>query len=384
MTASPATSPTTSPSVLDPWQLGRIELANRVVMAPMTRNRADEHGVLPEVAIDYYAQRAGAGLIVTEGTQPTAAAQGYPGTPGLHTDVQQAVWAQVADAVHARGGRIFCQLMHTGRISHESLIPPGARIVAPSAVRADLEVQTADGRSVPAPEPAEMTPDDIAEVVEGFASSAARAVAAGLDGVELHAANGYLLHQFLAPGTNHRTDAYGGTPAGRARFVVEVTRAVAERIGADRVGIRISPGGQFNDMDDQDNDDTYVRLAAEIGELRPAYLHTLRRRSTPLHRTLRETWPTTYVLNTGYNGGSELDDVAPIVAEGAAHLVSVGRLFISNPDLVERWRHGRPRAAWDEETFYTGGERGYTDYPAWHEPDGSDESSAPTRRGAPA
>jgi N-ethylmaleimide reductase len=353
------------PSVFDPWRIGDLELANRVVMAPMTRNRADESGVLPASAVTYYEQRAGAGLVVTEATQPTAAGQGYPGTPGVHDDVQQEAWSRVADAVHARGGAIFCQLMHTGRISHASLLPEGAEVVAPSAVRADLDVETAERTMVPAPEPVALTTEGIAEVVEGFASAAARAVAAGLDGVELHGANGYLLHQFLSPHTNRRTDAYGGTPAGRARFVVEVARAVADRIGADRVGLRISPGGRFNDMVDSDNDETYERLADELAELRLGYLHTLRRRSTPLHTRLRDTWPTTYVLNTGYHGGSELDDVAPIVAEGQADLVSVGRLFISNPDLVDRWRHDRARAEWDEDTFYTGGDRGYTDYPAW-------------------
>jgi N-ethylmaleimide reductase len=357
-------SSTTTAALFEPWRLGGIELANRVVMAPMTRNRADVAGVLPDSAATYYAQRAGAGLIVTEGTQPSAAAQGYPGTPGVHDDAQEAAWKRVADAVHAAGGRIFCQLMHTGRICHQSLIPADARVVAPSAVRARLEVARADGVMVAAPEPEALTADGIAQIVEDFAAAAARAVRAGMDGVELHGANGYLLHQFLSPGTNQRTDRYGGSPEGRARFVVEVTAAVADRIGADRVGLRISPGGLFNDMQDKGNEDTYLALAAELAEVRPAYLHTLRRRSSPLHEQLRRTWPTTYVLNTGYLGTSELEDVAPLVASGDADLVSVGRLFISNPDLVRRWQHGLPRAPWDESTFYTPGDRGYTDYPA--------------------
>ncbi|MCE3551460.1 alkene reductase [Pseudonocardia sp. RS11V-5] len=351
-------------TLFEPWKLGRIELANRVVMAPMTRNRADVAGVLPDSAATYYAQRAGAGLIVTEGTQPSAAAQGYPGTPGLHTDDQEKAWSRVADAVHAAGGRIFCQLMHTGRICHESLIPADAQVVAPSAVRADVEVARADGVMVPAPEPVALDQAGIAQVIEDFAAAAARAVRAGLDGVELHGANGYLLHQFLSPGTNVRTDAYGGSPENRARFVVEVTAAVADRIGADRVGLRISPGGQFNDMADKGNEDTYLALAEALAPLRPAYLHTLRRRSSPLHTELRRRWPTTYVLNTGYLGGSELDDVAPLVG-AETDLVSVGRLFISNPDLVRRWREDIPRAEWDESTFYTPGDAGYTDYPSW-------------------
>jgi len=350
--------------LFDPWQLGRIELANRVVMAPMTRNRADEDGVLPDSAATYYAQRAGAGLIVTEGSQPSAAAKGYPGTPGIHDDRQEQAWASVATAVHDAGGRIFCQLMHTGRIGHESLIPAGAQVVAPSAIRADLEVERADGVMVPAPEPTALDEDGIARIIEDFASAAERAVRAGLDGVELHGANGYLLHQFLSPGTNQRTDRYGGSPANQARFVVELARAVSDRIGADRVGLRISPGGQFNDMADHGNEETYLALVEQLSELRLAYLHSLRRRSSPLHQELRKRWPTTYVLNTGYMGASEIDDVAPLVTEDQADLVSVGRLFISNPDLIHRWQHGLDRAEWDEDTFFTGGDRGYTDYPA--------------------
>ena len=354
---------TVTATVFDPVHVGGIQLANRVVMAPMTRNRADSDGVLPDSAATYYAQRASAGLIVTEGTQPSAAGKGYPGTPGMHDDKQEQAWRQVADAVHAAGGRIFCQLMHTGRIGHPSLIPADARIVAPSAIPARLEVARADGTMVPAPVPEALTVPEIVEIVDDFARAAARAVRAGLDGVELHAANGYLLHQFLSPGTNQRCDEYGGAPQRRARFVVEVAEAVAAEIGAERLGIRISPGGQFNDMSDKDNEDTYLALADGLSGTRPAYLHTLRRRSSPLHVELRRRWPTTYVMNTGYMGGSELEDVSPLLTSGAADLVSVGRLFISNPDLVERWRHGVPRAPWDESTFYTGGDRGYIDYP---------------------
>lgn len=351
-------------TIFTPWKLGRIELANRVVMAPMTRNRADVAGVLPDSAIDYYRQRSGAGLIVSEATQPSAAGQGYPGTPGIHTDEQQAQWARVADAVHGAGGRLFVQLMHTGRIGHPSLLPEGCEVLAPSAVRADLEVTTADGETVPCPEPRAMTTDEIATIVQDYASAATRAVAAGADGIEVHAANGYLPHQFLSPGTNERTDEYGGTPAGRARFLVEVARACADAIGADRVGVRISPGGQFNDMRDRDNEDTYLTLVDELAPDGFAYLHTLRGRSSTLHEELRRRWPTTYVVNTGYMGSSELDEVTPIVEDGVADLVSVGRLFISNPDLVERWRLGLERSSWDEDTFYTGGDTGYTDYPS--------------------
>jgi N-ethylmaleimide reductase len=353
-----------------PWRLGRLDLPNRIVMAPMTRNRADELGVLPRGAIDYYRQRSGAGLIVTEATQPSAEGQGYPGTPGMHTDAQQAVWSDVAAAVHANGGRIFCQLMHTGRIGHPTLLPPGAELLAPSAVRADLEVATATGEMVDALVPRAMTIEEIKVIIEDYASAAERAFAAGMDGVELHGANGYLLHQFLCPATNLRTDEYGGSPENRARFVVEVTRAVADRIGPHRVGLRISPGGKFNDMHDRGNDDTYLSLIDELDGDGLAYLHTLRGHTSTLHVELRRRWSSTYVMNTGYMGSSELDVVGPIVEDGEADLVSVGRLFISNPDLVHRWRHGIDRTEWDEDTFYTGGETGYTDYPTAAPPRG--------------
>ncbi|WP_319028302.1 alkene reductase [Dietzia sp. PP-33] len=356
--------PTTTSRLFEPWRLGRIELANRVVMAPMTRNRADDDGVLPESAVTYYEQRAGAGLIVSEATQPSSAGQGYPGTPGIHDDRQESQWAKVADAVHAKGGKIFCQLMHTGRMSHESFMPPGGKVVAPSPIRADIEVETIDRVMVPAPVPTELDQDGIDAIIRDFADASERAVRAGMDGVEIHGANGYLPHQFLSPGTNQRTDGYGGSPEARARFVVELLRAVCDRIGGDRVGLRISPGGQFNDMSDKGNDETYVALIDQIDELGLAYLHTLRRRSTPLHETLRERWSTTYMLNTGFHGTSERADLEPLLDSGQADLVSVGRLFISNPDLLDRWRHGIERDTWDESTFYTGGDRGYIDYPA--------------------
>jgi len=351
-------------TIFTPWTMGRIELPNRVFMAPMTRNRADADGVLHASAVDYYRQRVGAGLIVSEGTYPSVAGKGYPATPGLHTDAQQAVWADIATAVHAAGGRIFCQLMHTGRIGHPSVMHEGGQIVAPSAVAADLEVETLTGEMVPAPQPRAMTIDEIATTIEDFADAAERAVAAGLDGVELHGANGYLLHQFLCPATNLRTDEYGGSPERRARFVVEVVRAVAARIGADRVGLRISPGGQFNDMHDKDNEDTYLALVDELDQDGVAYLHTLRGRTSTLHLQMRRRWSSTYVINTGYRNASDLDDLAPILEADESDAVSVGRLFISNPDLVERWRHGVERSPWDEDTFFTGGEHGYTDYPS--------------------
>jgi N-ethylmaleimide reductase len=351
-------------NLFDPWTLGRVTLKNRVVMAPMTRNRADENGVLPEYAADYYAQRAGAGLIITEGTQPSEGGRGYAGTPGMHSDEQQAAWRVVANRVHESGGRIFCQLMHTGRVGHSSLLPAPWQLVAPSAVIAEMTMYDADGNEVEAQMPKALEIHEIHEMIEAYADAAQRAVDAGLDGVELHAANGYLAHQFLSHGTNLRDDDYGGSPENRARFVVEVLTAMAKRIGADRVGVRLSPGGSFNDMRGRDDDDTYISLVTQLDGLGLAYLHVLRRRSTPLHQQLRDMWKTTFILNTGYMGSSEQLDLNEIVATGDADLVSVGRLFISNPDLVSRWEKGLPLAQWDESTFYGGGQRGFTDYPA--------------------
>jgi N-ethylmaleimide reductase len=353
-----------SVGLFDPWVMGPFTLRNRVVMAPMTRNRAGDDGVPAPYAVDYYRQRAGAGLIVTEATQPSEGGRGYAGTPGIHSDAQEAVWAQVADAVHAEGGLIFCQLMHTGRIGHTSLLPDPWTLVAPSAVPADLAVKTADGVEVPAETPKALTEDEIQGVIEDFASAAERAVRAGLDGIELHGANGYLLHQFLSTGTNLREDRYGGDPERRARFVFEVTSAVADRIGPERVGLRLSPGGKFNDMRGLDDDDTYLALVDQLLPLDIAYLHVLRRRSTPLHEELRRRWRTTFILNTGYFGSSDKEELEEVLASGAADLVSVGRHFVSNPDLVERWRRGIPLTPWDEDTFFEGGPRGLIDYPA--------------------
>lgn len=353
--------------IFEPWVMGPYTLTNRVVMAPMTRNRADDDGVPSVHAVEYYRQRAGAGLILSEATQPCAAGRGYFGTPGIHNQVQQDAWAEIAGAVHAEGGHIFLQLMHTGRIGHTSLLPEGGCLKAPSAVRAEMDVARKDGVEVPAEMPEAFTVDEIHAVIDDYASAAERAVAAGMDGVELHGANGYLIHQFLGTNTNVRDDEYGGSPEGRARFAVELTTEVARRIGPERVGLRISPGGKFNDMREVDNDDTYLALAEALAPLRIAYLHTLRRRSTPLHQQLREMWPTTFILNTGYQGSSELDVLEELLVDDAADLVSVGRWFISNPDLVERWKHGAPLAEWDEDTFYTHGPEGFIDYPS-HQP----------------
>lgn len=344
--------------------MGPFLLRNRVVMAPMTRNRADNAGVLPDFVADYYRQRAGAGLIITEATQPSASGRGYQGTPGIHDDVQEAQWQRVAESVHAEGGTVFLQLMHTGRIGHTSLLPDDGPLLAPSAVRAEMKVADAEGVEWEAEEPRAMTEDEVLGVIEDFVQAAARAVRAGIDGVELHGANGYLLHQFLSHGTNQRTDSFGGSARGRSEFVVRLVNRVSETIGPERVGLRISPGGKFNDMRGLDDDETYLELVDRINPTGIAYLHTLRRRSTPLHVQLRQQWRTTFIMNTGYHGDSDRDSLEEILTSGDADLVSVGRYFISNPDLVERWKQDVPLSDWDEDTFYSGGPRGLIDYPA--------------------
>ena len=286
-----------------PYRLGPLELANRFVMAPMTRNRAGDGGVPTSLNAEYYAQRAGAGLIVTEGTQPSAVGQGYPGTPGLHTDEQVAGWRLVADAVHARGGKLVAQLMHTGRIGHPSIT--GLHPVAPSALRAAGEVHTPEGMQ-DFVEPRALETDELPGVVAEFVDAARRAVEAGLDGVELHAANGYLLQQFLADGSNVRTDAYGGSPANRARFVVEVATAVAAAVGGQRVGIRISPGNDYNDITETEVEATYEALVRGLEPLGLLYLHVLEGPGTRYLDALRRLFTGPVVLNTGFAGPSDL------------------------------------------------------------------------------
>ncbi len=344
-----------------PYDLGPHALANRLVMAPMTRNRAGERGVPTPLMAEYYAQRASAGLIVTEGTQPSAVSQGYPNTPGLHTDEQVEGWRAVADAVHAQGGRIVAQLMHAGRIGHPSIT--GLQPVAPSAVTPAGEVFTPEGMQ-PFEEPRALATDELPGVVEEFVDAARRALAAGLDGVELHAANGYLLHQFLADGTNTRTDGYGGSAQARARFVVEVATAVAEAVGGERVGIRISPAGTFNDMTETETEQTYAALLEGLAPLGLLYLHVVEGPESDFAEQLRKQWDGVFVFNTGFTGPSDLATAQESLAAGRADLFSIGRPFIANPDLVERLRTGAELNEPDAATFYGGDEHGYTDYPA--------------------
>ncbi|GAB2469086.1 alkene reductase [Jatrophihabitans fulvus] len=351
-------------SLYDPLTVGSTTLANRVVMAPLTRNRAGEGGVPQDIAVEYYAQRAGFGLIVTEGTQPSAVGQGYLNTPGIHTDEQVAGWRAVADAVHARGGKIVVQLMHAGRIGHpDNKTTPD--IVAPSAIAAPGDMITADG-SKPHPTPRELTTDEIPGVVQEFVHAARQAIAAGLDGVEIHAANGYLIHQFLAPSSNTRTDAYGGTPDNRARFAVEVVRAVADAIGAERVGIRISPAHNIQGVLEEDPRDvaaTYGALVDAIAPLGLAYLSFLADPRSDLMKDLRARFGGVTVGNDGFGSVTTRETAQQYLDEGLADLVAVGRLALANPDLVERWKQGAELNEPDQATFYGGGAEGYVDYP---------------------
>ncbi|MCU7821037.1 alkene reductase [Kitasatospora sp. DSM 101779] len=351
-------------TAFDPIVLGGKPLASRLVMAPMTRSRAYGPGAQPtELMATYYAQRAGAGLIVTEGVQPSPVGQGYPDTPGLHTPGQVAAWRRVTDAVHREGGTIFAQLMHTGRIGHPSLLPDGLVPVAPSAVAAEGQVFTHQG-----PQdfvvPRELTEAQIHETIADFAAAARNAVEAGFDGVEIHGANGYLIHQFLAPNTNRRTDAWGGTVEGRIRFAVEVTTAVAESIGGDRVGLRISPGNPYNGIAEDDPAEAYEALLGRLAGLGLAYLHLLEGPDGELTGRLRKVWPGVFVLNPFTHPAATGPQALALVGNGTADMVAFGALFLANPDLPARLAAGGPFNTPDPATFYGGDHRGYTDYPA--------------------
>jgi N-ethylmaleimide reductase len=352
------------PDLFDPLHVKSWELPHRVVMAPLTRNRAGAGMVPGDLAVEYYAQRASAALIVTEGTQPSAVGQGYLDTPGIHTPEQVAGWRRVAEAVHAKGGRIVVQLMHVGRIAHPDN-KQGLETVAPSAIAAPDTMFTAEGMK-PYPVPRALTLEEIPGVVEEFAHAARCAVEAGLDGVEIHAANGYLLHQFLAPGSNERTDEYGGSPANRARFAIEVTRAVADAVGAERVGIRISPAHNIQGATEEDPEDveaTYTTLVDEIAPLGLAYLSALADPSLELSQRLRKDFGGVFIANDGFSSMTTRESAQAVLDDDLADAVAVGRLFLANPDLPARWRTGAALNEPDPATFYGGGAEGYVDYP---------------------
>ena len=350
---------TTSSTLWTPTRVGRLDLAHRLAMAPMTRSRATPQGVPTEQNARYYAQRASIGLIVSEGTQPSAEGQGYTLTPGLHDDAQVAGWRLVTDAVHAAGGHLFVQLMHTGRVGHQDNSPDGHQPVGPSAVAAEAQIFTPTGLQA-MPEPRALSLDGIAATIEDYRRSAALALAAGADGVEIHAANGYLPHQFLSTGANRRTDGYGGSTAARSRFAVEVAAAVSAEIGADRTGIRISPGNTMNGITEQDVHATYADLVGRLAGLDLAYLHVVHAGDEELLAALRAAWPTALVLN---RGGQAPEHLADDVDAGLADVMSVGALALANPDLVERLRRRAPLNEPNPSAYFGGTEVGYTDYP---------------------
>lgn len=351
--------------LFSPVTVGKWTLNNRIVMAPMTRNRATPDGVPTPLMADYYGQRATAGLIITEGVQPSTVGQGYMNSPGLHTPAQITAWRTVADAVHQHGGRIVAQIMHAGRVSHPDN-KHQAETVAPSAIAAPGEMFTATGPQ-PHPTPRALDTDEIPAVIGEYAHAARAAVDAGLDGIELHAANGYLLHQFLAPTTHQRADASGGTSKARARFVIEVAPAVCDVIGSERVGIRISPAINLHGAVEDDPDGTattYRTLVDALSAMGLAYLHTIGDPTTPLIRDLSQRFAGPRIVSNGWDPVTDVTIAQALLDNDQADLVAVGRAFIANPDLVHRWKNQSPLNEPDMKTFYGGDPRGYTHDPA--------------------
>jgi N-ethylmaleimide reductase len=353
--------------LFEPYQLGGITLSNRVVMAPMTRSRA-ERNVPNALMAEYYAQRASAGLIVTEGVSPSPNGLGYARIPGIFNDEQVEGWRLVTRAVHAAGGRIFAQFMHTGRVAHSANLPKGARVVGPSPEVCPGQMWTDSSGMQPHDAPVPMTAADIAEATAEYASAAARAVDAGFDGIELHAANGYLLEQFLSENVNRRTDGYGGSAQARNRFLLEVVDACIRTIGADRVGVRVSPYGVFNGTGAYDGvEEQYVELARELGSRGVVYLHQVDHSAlgappiaVEFKARLRAAFSGTFIAV----GGFDADRAEEVLRAGRADLIAFGRPLLSNPDLVARMKASAELNPPDPSTFYTPGAKGYTDYPA--------------------
>lgn len=343
-----------------PYRAHQLALTNRLVMAPMTRSRAHADGCATDSMATYYGQRASVGLVIAEGTQPSDVGQGYVTTPGIYTDTHVASWKPVADAIHAQGSRLFIQLMHAGRMSHPDNVHGHLQAIAPSAIAPKEQIHTANGRQ-DIPVPREMTVQDIAQAIEDFRTAARQAIKAGADGVEIHGANGYLLQQFLAPSSNQRTDAYGGSLENRARFVIEVAQAVVQEIGPERTGIRISPGANIAGIEEgPEGPDLYRYLVAELNKLGLAYLHVMHWGNEVLLPELRKLWSQTLILN---RPSRPREAIGSDVAAGLADLESYGSMILANPDFVARLKAGAPMNAPDPSTFFGGTDKGYTDYP---------------------
>ncbi len=352
--------------LFEPFQLGDLTLANRIVMAPMTRNRADENGVVTPMMVTYYQQRASAGLIVTESAPVSQEGVGYPFTPGIYTDAQAASWRPVTDSVHAAGGLIFIQLQHCGRISHPSMLPNNATPVGPSALRPEGQAVTYTGMA-DFMTPRALETDEIPNIVAQFQHGAEMAKRAGFDGVEVHGANGYIIDQFLRDGSNHRSDAYGGNVQNRMRLLNEILDAVCAMWPAQRVGVRLSPENGFNSMSDSDPQAHFGHFVEQLSPRGLAYVHVLEgdmmtKYSDLDYGALRSKFAGPYIANNGY----DLERAQSTLRSGAVDLVAFGIPFLANPDLVRRYREHLPLADADPNTFYGGGEAGYTDYPLYH------------------
>jgi N-ethylmaleimide reductase len=357
---------TTPTKLFEPFKLGPITLPNRVVMAPLTRNRAVPQGLVPSpLAAEYYGQRASAGLLITEASQVSRQGQGYQDTPGIYSKEQVAGWRKVTDHVHQHHGRIFIQLWHVGRISHTSLQENGGAPVGPSAIRAKGKTFV-NGTFTDISEPRALELAEIPGIVDSFKKAAANALEAGFDGVEVHGANGYLLDQFAKDGANKRTDAYGGSIENRARLMLEVTKAVAAEAGADRTGIRLSPVTPANDISDSNPQPLFEHIVDHLNALKLAYIHVIEgatggpRDIAPFdYASLRKRFSGAYIANNGY----DFELATKVLAANAADLIAFGKPYIANPDLVERLKAGAPLNEGDKATFYGGGAKGYTDYP---------------------
>jgi N-ethylmaleimide reductase len=355
-----------STKLFEPYQLGPITLPNRLVMAPLTRNRAPPPGMVPSpLAVEYYGQRASAGLLITEASQVSQQGQGYQDTPGIYSREQIAGWRKVTDRVHEKGGRIFIQLWHVGRISHTSLQANGGKPVAPSAIRAKGKTFV-NGTFTEISEPRALELSEIPGIIDDFKRATAHALEAGFDGVEIHGANGYLLDQFAKDGANKRSDAYGGSIENRAKLMLEVAKAVSAEAGANRTGIRISPVTPANDISDSNPQPLFDHIVDGLNALKLVYLHVVEgatggpRDYAPFdYASLRKRFGGAYVANNGY----DFELAVKTLAAGAADLIAFGKPFISNPDLVERLKKGAALNEWDKATFYGGGAKGYTDYP---------------------
>lgn len=346
------------PTLFDPLRVGQIELDNRIIMAPMTRSRANDEGVQPAYAAEYYRQRASAGLIITEATNVNPMAKGYVRTPGIYTTAQIESWRAVTRAVHARGGKIFMQLFHTGRIALPDFLPNNTQPVAPSAVRANGKNYTDSGMKDFAT-PREITKDEIAQTVQDFGTAAKNAIAAGFDGVELHSASGYLVQQFLTTNVNLRTDEYGGSIENRTRFLFEVLDAMENAVGAQRLAVKFSPQIAFNDIEELDAGEVYPYILERLNERQLLYVHVADGTGTGWHAKLRPLYKGLYFANAGfsYESGTEL------LARNGADAIVFATKFIANPDLPERFRRGAELNPGDRATYYSPGEKGYSDYP---------------------